>query len=225
MSKIYDIKIENNSIAFTLLSEVQLDNITDYTLTVDECDNICNIYAEDIKYHTYVINNENSTIDMQVIGDNAYSVTIESEEISNMDRNMKHITFQYNYNEQTYTVYGIFYDSKQIYNAEIEKLRLICSVCLDDKVRQLIPVVVFKRQLLEDSIEMGNFEEALFLYIELCRILEIHIDGMECCSLGNKRRILKEDEGSIKLQNGDCCLLEQQCCNGSCCTICNKKFI
>ena len=93
MSKIYDIKIENNSIAFTLLSEVQLDNITDYTLTVDECDNICNIYAEDIKYHTYVINNENSTIDMQVIGDNAYSVTIESEEVSNMDRSMKHITF------------------------------------------------------------------------------------------------------------------------------------
>jgi hypothetical protein len=55
---------------------------------------------------------------------------------------------------------------------------------------------------------MDNFEEALFLYIELCRILEIRIDGMECCSLDNKRRILKEDEGSIKLQNGDCCLLE-----------------
>nr|DAX32678.1 MAG TPA: hypothetical protein [Caudoviricetes sp.] len=36
-------------------------------------------------------------------------------------------------------------------------------------------LIVFKRQLLEYAIQSGHFKDAMLLYIDVCRLLEISL--------------------------------------------------
>ena len=71
---------------------------------------------------------------------------------------------------------GVYYDPNILYNAEIKMLRKYCRTCLDDGQMQLLMLIVFKRQLLEQAIATAHNKEALQFYLDLCKLLNVNIN-------------------------------------------------
>ena len=94
--------------------------------------------------------------------------------------------------------------------AEIRKLHTHCSTCLDDETMQNIMLVVFKRQLLEYALASGYYRDALQLYVDICRLLEISIrpkcDSMTCCN----NCILTQKNDCLNTEMDKCLHLEKE---------------
>lgn len=206
MDKLTNVQIEDNRLTFTVDSNI---DITDYELKVyiDEVCNIKNI-LDDSPEHDI-------SIDEIISADSHNNVIVTNDEaILPLDWNMKYITLEC-YSSDTgeeLHFHGIYYNPAVIYNAEVRKLHTYCSTCLDDKTMQMIMLVVFKRQLLEYAIEADQFKEAVQIYIDICRLLEISLgcarggrgDGNGCCNnciLTQKAKCLNtEDSRCLKLE-------------------------
>lgn len=172
---------------FNAYTNISLVNTNDIVLYIDECLNIDNIYCENPDNHDYVLNYNNAKISYKEIvreGEEKevttiyyYEITVESDVIKELDTNMKYIkmfvTTEYYANDY---VDGIYYDSNILYNAEIKMLRKYCQTCLDDRQMQLLMLIVFKRQLLEQAIATSHNKEALQFYLDLCKLLNVSIN-------------------------------------------------
>ena len=76
--------------------------------------------------------------------------------------------------DNDFNIEGFYYTPELIYNNILSNIKRVCQPCLDNKTTQLIVIVTFKRQLLDSSIELNLSKEAMQLYIDLCRLLEIN---------------------------------------------------
>lgn len=119
-------------------------------------------------------------------------------------------------------VEGIMYDPNELYHAEIRMLNTFCDTCLDDKQMQLIMLLTFKRQLLEQAIQCMHYKDALQYYLDLCRILNIYVAKKD---YGYNRRcnscIKYWNDTCIKYQDSSCIRLQRPICNGITCSLCN----
>lgn len=172
---------------FSVYTNISIVNTNDIVLYIDECHNISNIYCENPDNHDYVLNYNNARISYKEIvreGEEkevttiyAYEITVESDVLSEFDTNMKYIkmfvTTEYYANDY---VDGVYYDPNILYNAEIKMLRKYCQTCLDDRQMQLLMLIVFKRQLLEQAITTAHNKEALQFYLDLCKLLNVNIN-------------------------------------------------
>lgn len=172
---------------FNAYTNISLVNTNDIVLYIDECLNIDNIYCENPDNHDYVLNYNNAKISYKEIvreGEEKevttiyyYEITVESDVIKELDTNMKYIkmfvTTEYYANDYAD---GIYYDPNILYNAEIKMLRKYCQTCLDDRQMQLLMLIVFKRQLLEQAIATSHNKEALQFYLDLCKLLNVSIN-------------------------------------------------
>ena len=186
MNKITDIIInkENSTMQLvvmfdspTTLSEVQV--------YVDEYDNIDNIYEEGSDKHTYYFATGKDPIDIIKLTDTNYIINIEDLFFSGMNNNLKYVRI----NSGSNVADGIYYTPEDIYNAELTHIKKVCSTCLDDKCMQLIVYVTFKRQLLESAIQLNKHKEAMNLYMDIHRLLDIQsakcTNTKECASCAN----------------------------------------
>lgn len=160
--------------------------------------------------------------------------------ISFLDENIKHINiYHVEYQDQPHSVdygdvepsqirtvhdvlaSGIFYDPKALYHAEIRALNKFCDTCMDDKQMQLIVLLTFKRQLLEQAIQCGHWKDALQLYIDLARILNIYIAKKDhgYSSTGCNSCLKYWDSSCMKYQDSNCIRLQRPVCNGVTCNI------
>lgn len=160
--------------------------------------------------------------------------------ISFLDENIKHINiyhveyqglaYSVDYDDaepsQIRTVHdilasGIFYDPKALYHAEIRALNKFCDTCMDDKQMQLIVLLTFKRQLLEQAIQCGHWKDALQLYMDLARILNIYIAKKDhgYSSTGCNSCLKYWDSSCMKYQDSNCIRLQRPVCNGVTCNI------
>lgn len=116
---------------------------------------------------------------------------------------------------------GIFYDPKTLYHAEIRALNKFCDTCMDDKQMQLIVLLTFKRQLLEQAIQCGHWKDALQLYMDLARILNIYIAKKDhgYSSTGCNSCLKYWDDSCMKYQDSNCIRLQRPVCNGVTCNI------
>lgn len=116
---------------------------------------------------------------------------------------------------------GIFYDPKALYHAEIRALNKFCDTCMDDKQMQLIVLLTFKRQLLEQAIQCGHWKDALQLYMDLARILNIYIAKKDhgYSSTGCNSCLKYWDSSCMKYQDSNCIRLQRPVCNGVTCNI------
>lgn len=116
---------------------------------------------------------------------------------------------------------GIFYDPKALYHAEIRALNKFCDTCMDDKQMQLIVLLTFKRQLLEQAIQCGHWKDALQLYMDLARILNIYIAKKDhgYSSTGCNSCLKYWDSSCMKYQDDNCIRLQRPVCNGVTCNI------
>ena len=116
---------------------------------------------------------------------------------------------------------GIFYCPKALYHAEIRALNKFCDTCLDDKQMQLIVLLTFKRQLLEQAIQCGHWKDALQLYMDLARILNIYIAKKDhgYSSTGCNSCLKYWDSSCMKYQDDNCIRLQRPVCNGVTCNI------
>lgn len=173
--------------SFTIISNISIVNTSELVVYVDECTNIESIYCDNPDNHDYVFHYDNSTFSLrevvedgtpkEVTTEYSYEVTVTSDIISTMDNNMKYIKV-FVTTERYANDYadGIYYNPDILYNAEIRKLQAHCSTCMDDKLMQIIVLVVFKRQLLEQAIITNHNKEALQFYLDLSRILDVDIN-------------------------------------------------
>lgn len=116
---------------------------------------------------------------------------------------------------------GVFYDPKALYHAEIRALNKFCDTCMDDKQMQLIVLLTFKRQLLEQAIQCGHWKDALQLYMDLARILNIYIAKKDhgYSSTGCNSCLKYWDDTCVKYQNSNCIHLQRPICNGVTCNL------
>ena len=116
---------------------------------------------------------------------------------------------------------GIFYDPKALYHAEIRALNKFCDTCMDDKQMQLIVLLTFKRQLLEQAIQCGHWKDALQLYMDLARILNIYIAKKDhgYSSTGCNSCLKYWDNSCMKYQDSECIHLQRPVCNGVTCNL------
>lgn len=188
MEKITNVIIDlaTNAIVLTVESE-GIFNSEAMDLVVDEYFNYLNIYCDDKEGHSYHFNSENSVI-TAVSDSGIHKVVIENEIIHDFDKNMKYLQLT---NTATGEVFeGIYYTPELIYNAELTNVKTICSTCLDNHCMQLVMYVVFKRQLMESAIALNKYADAMQLYIELGRLLEVDtcpdcncdVTGTSCAS-------------------------------------------
>lgn len=167
MDQLINIKIDNNELTFTVDTDIDIQGYN-MEVYIDETDNLQNI-LKDNSIHSVSIQ-KRITIDL----DNNVTVT-NTDEILPLDWNMKYITFKCFDDQNQFIFHGIYYNPEVIYSAEIRKLRSHCSTCLDDHTMQDMVLVVFKRQLLEYAIQSGRFKDAMQLYIDICRLLEVSL--------------------------------------------------
>lgn len=222
MSKILNLKIEGNKIEFDIDQDINMQDY-DFTFHIDDACNIENIIKNSPEH--------NITISDVITVDNK-KVTVTNDIINNLNWHMKYMALEcqnIDTGEEIY-FYGIYYNSDVIYHAEIRKLRKHCSTCLDDKTMQEIMIVTFKRQLLDYALAAGEWKEALLLYMDLCRLLEISLDcdkGDYCYNSCCNNCILTQDSRCIHTENDMCLKLQKDnpvhttmygCING-CCTI------
>lgn len=119
-------------------------------------------------------------------------------------------------------VEGIMYDPNELYHAEIRMLNTFCDTCLDDKQMQLIMLLTFKRQLLEQSIQCMHYKDALQYYLDLCRILNIYVAKKDHgYNRGCNSCIKYWNDTCIKYQDSSCIKLQRPVCNGITCSLCN----
>lgn len=119
-------------------------------------------------------------------------------------------------------VEGIMYDPNELYHAEIRMLNTFCDTCLDDKQMQLIMLLTFKRQLLEQSIQCMHYKDALQYYLDLCRILNIYVAKKDYgCNRRCNSCIKYWNDTCIKYQDNNCIKLQRPVCNGITCSLCN----
>lgn len=142
-----------------------------------------------------------------------------------LDGNMKYVSIlkgMYTEYDGTYKnpikVEGVFYDPNELYHAEIRMLNTFCDTCLDDKQMQLIMLLTFKRQLLEQSIQCGHYKESLQYYLDLCRILNIYVATKDKNKCGSCLKY--ENNTCIQQYNNTCIQLQKPVCNGTTCLMC-----
>lgn len=208
MDKLINIKIENNALTFTVDTDLDLSNYS-MEVFIDEACNIKNILQDGPEHNISI--GDLITIDT----DNNVTVT-NSDAILPLDWNMKYITFRcYSYQTgEDLQFHGIFYVPEIIYDAEIRKLNAHCSTCLDDKMMQTLMLVVFKRQLLEYALQTDHFKDAIQLYLDICRLLDVSLN----CSKGDCKScscILAQNSKCISTEC-DKCLCTESDCNRTC---------
>lgn len=119
-------------------------------------------------------------------------------------------------------VEGIMYDPNELYHAEIRMLNTFCDTCLDDKQMQLIMLLTFKRQLLEQSIQCMHYKDALQYYLDLCRILNIYVAKKDYgCNRRCNSCVKYWNDTCMKYQDSSCIKLQRPVCNGITCSLCN----
>lgn len=173
--KITEIKFNEDVLIITVLSDQPIGNDHDIVLFVDECSNIDNVQSTNEVDHDYVLDQYNSAIDV-VLQENVnnlytYAIYIEQEIISELDEHLKHFTLKVN--DQIAT--SVYYDANAIYKAQMNKLRCVCDTCLDDHMMQKIMIITFRQQLLEQSICISHYIDAMNHYLDLCKMLDIQI--------------------------------------------------
>lgn len=243
MDKLINIQIENNELTFTV--DTQLD-LSGYSMEVfiDEACNIKNILQDGPEHNVSI--GDLITID----SDNNVTV-INDDAILPLDWNMKYITLHcYSYQTGDELQFsGIYYVPEIIYDAEIRKLNSHCSTCLDDKMMQTLMLVVFKRQLLEYAINTDHFKDAMQLYLDICKLLDISLNCSKngcfgcnhnciltqcnrCINTENNKHLITEVDNTDKYakQSGDklkfsidlnCDLVKNTQVYGSGCCTCN----
>lgn len=195
MNKLINIKIEGNELSFTVDAAV---DIRTYNMEVyiDEVCNLDNILCDNPVHNFGIYEN--------IVVYNQKNITVTDDIILGLDQNMKYITLRCYTEANEIRLTGIYYNSQVIYNAEIRKLHNYCSACLDDKNMQNLMLVVFKRQLLDYALEADQFKDAMVIYNELCRLLDIStcsgIDNDVCC------------DNAILTQKGNCFSANQDKC-------------
>lgn len=217
MDKLINVKIENSQLTFTVDTQIDLNNYS-MKVYIDEVSNIKNILLDNTEHNICID-------DFITIDDNNNVTVINQDVLLPLDRNMKYITL-YCYSYQTgdeFQFNGIYYTPEIIYDAEIRKLNSHCSTCLDDQMMQTLMLVVFKRQLLEYAINTDHFKDALQLYIDLCRLLDVSVKSNCNCVCNNG--ILTQTGNCINTECSECLHLEKDrssscttCING-CCTL------
>lgn len=203
MNRITNVSIKDNVMSFNIISNISIVNTDELVVYIDECTNIDSIYCDNPDDHNYIFYYDNSKFTLREIVEEGdlkevtteykYEITITSDIILQLDHNIKYIKV-FVTTERYANDYadGVYYNPDVLYNAEIGKLHKHCSTCLDDKLMQLIILVVFKRQLLEQAIITNHNKEALQFYLDLSKLLDVNINS------------------SI---NGNCC---KKCVNGMC---------
>lgn len=217
----------------------------DYLLTVNEIVN-CNVQLGVLAKSLFETLDDPGSSEVEPLDKITYAaeITLEvkggSSCISFLDENIKYINIYYveyqgqdasvDYGEvepfQIRTVHevlasGIFYDPKALYHAEIRALNKFCDTCMDDKQMQLIVLLTFKRQLLEQAIQCGHWKDALQLYMDLARILNIYIAKKDhgYSSTGCNSCLKYYDSSCVKYQDLSCIHLQRPVCNGVTCNI------
>lgn len=201
MKTIFDVNKVGNILTFKVISSISVINSNDVIVYIDECTNINNIFCDNVDVHNYMFDYTNSTITLRRVtlqGEEEevtalyyYEVSIKTDDIEQLDGNMKYIKLYVTTTEDVNDyIDGIYYDPEVLYNAEIGMLRNYCSTCLDNLQMQTIMLIVHYRQLMEQAITTSHNKEAMQYYLDLCRILHV----------------------SIKCNNK----IENQCSNGLC---------
>lgn len=178
MEKITNVIIDfdNTALSFTVQSDMIVD-LTSFVVYMDECGNINNIYSDDENNHDYVFDFENSEIVV-----NGNDVVVVNELIGGLSKHLKYVRLT---TSDDLNVEGLYYTPEVIYNNILTNIKKVCSPCLDNKSMQLMVYVTFKRQLLDSSMELGLYKEAMQLYIDLCRMLEISTCYKTCKECSN----------------------------------------
>lgn len=197
MNRITNVKKKDDVLVFSIYSNISIVNTNDIILYVDECDDIDSIYCSSAENHDYVFSYANSMFTLteivregeakEVTAEYAYEVSVTSDLVAELDNNMKYLKMVVT-TERFANDYadGIYYDPKVLYEAELRKLRSFCSTCLDDKQMQLLMLIVFKRQLLEQAIASSHNKEALQFNLDLCRLLDVNITSRDRECRSNK---------------------------------------
>lgn len=159
----------------------QNSTISNVKVYVDECDNIDNIYEDGDDKHNYVFDQDDCTITK--ITDKWYVIVINDASIEVMNNHLKYVRFI----SDEAVIDSIYYDSSTIYNAELTHLKKVCSTCLDDACMQMITYVTFKRQLLDSAVNTVDAKNAMQLYIDICKLLDLDTVSKcetNCCANG-----------------------------------------
>lgn len=235
-------------ISFTIRSQVRLYfNSDTLSLFMDECSNIKNIDSTEASDHDYSITNDMfkdgtyfadfaliqsppEVSKLNVVDDDLsdyiYVLVIDTDDPSTflqyLDSNIKYVSITGTCTSPDYLdpikVEGVFYDPNELYHAEIRMLNTFCDTCLDDKQMQLIMLLTFKRQLLEQSIQCGHYKESLQYYLDLCRILNIYVATKDKSKCGSCLKY--ENNSCIQQYNSTCIQLQKPVCNGTTCLMC-----
>ncbi len=221
MDKITNIQIgTENILTFTLETSQSIDDYTK-VLYVDEVWNLKNV-LNDSPAHNY-------KFEVSKQSNNEYKVT--DDDVLRLDWNMKYFTLVCTKDQQELRYYGIYYNPSLVYQAELRKLHSYCQTCLDDRTMQDIMLVVFKRQLLEYALESDYYKDAMQLYVDICRLLDISLqesyqNSVNCCT----NCILTQNSNCIHTGDNRCLHTErdlpctglnnQNCSCGSCCNGC-----
>ena len=192
MDKLTNIQIDGDKLTFKIETEVDLSSYSK-EVYIDEVWNLNNIGFS-----------ENITID----SDN--NVTVTSDDILKLDWNMKYVTLRCFTDQEEIHFHGIYYNPSIVYMAEIRKLHTHCSTCLDDQTMQNIMLVVFKRQLLEYALASDYYRDALQLYVDICRLLEISIKPKCAASTCCNNAILTQKGDCFNTENDKCLHLEKE---------------
>lgn len=203
--KITEIKFNEDTLMLKVLSNHAIDNSDDIMLFIDECSNIDNVYSANEADHDHVLNQDNSAFNviLQETTDSLYihTIYIEQEIISELDEHLKHFTL--NVNDQIAT--SIYYNPNAIYKAQMNKLRCVCNTCLDDHMMQKIMIITFRQQLLEQSICIAHYVDAMNHYLDLCKMLDI--------------QIVKYNKSDTHKDTGCVNCTECHCCTGGICKL------
>lgn len=77
--------------------------------------------------------------------------------------------------------------NESLYYAEVKLLRNYCSNCLDNKMKELIMMFLFKKILYDNATELGLTEDADLYYKEMLNMLNLRkCDCNIMCNSCNK---------------------------------------
>lgn len=200
MKKLTNVYIDQNNgkLHFTIQLVATIDENA-FMVFVDERDNINSMYSDQSENHSYYYNQYNSDIEIEDLGEFKYNVIISHDTIVNMNDHIKYVKVLSG--ADNYIVEGVYYNSTIIFAAELTHIKRVCNMCLDDNTMKLVVNIVFKRQLLESSLEAEDYNQCIILYNDLCRLLKIS-DGDSCCC----KPVICDNECSSC--SGGCCSLK-----------------
>lgn len=173
---------------FIVYTNISIVNTNDIVLYIDECLNVANLYCDSPDNHDYVLTYNNTEFTFkevvregetkEVTTSYTYELSAKSNIITELDKNIKYIKmFCTTEDYANDCADGIYYDPNILYNAEVGMLHKYCNTCLDDKQMQLIMLIVFKRQLLEQAIATSHNKEAVQYYLDLAKLLNVSINN------------------------------------------------